>query len=245
VPEEPGARPAFYAARPGTWRDWWTLLHPPYTAWHLAYVVIGASLATRVRLAPLAATLLAFFLAVGISAHAFDELHGRPLRTGIPSSLLATAAVVGLVGAVAIGAVGVARVGWPIVPFLVAGPLLVVGYNFELFGGILHNDTTFAIAWGGFPLLTAYVAQSGSLALTPVVAAAAACALSGAQRQLSTPARLLRRRAVAVTGEIVLSDGTRSALEREVLLAPLERALRAIAWAVTLMAAALAIARLT
>jgi hypothetical protein len=245
VPEEPATRPAFYAARPGTWRDWWTLLHPPYTAWHLAYVVIGASLATRVRLAPLVATILAFFLAVGVSAHAFDELHGRPLRTGIPSRLLVTAAVIGLVGAVTIGLVGVARMGWPIVPFLVVGPLLVVGYNVEFFGGILHNDTTFAIAWGGFPLLTAYVAQTGSLALAPVVAAAAACALSAAQRQLSTPARLLRRRAVAVTGEIVLSDGSRSALEREVLLAPLERALRSTAWAVTLVAAALAIARLT
>ena len=30
------SRPAFYAAAPGGWRDWWTLLHPPYTAWHLA-----------------------------------------------------------------------------------------------------------------------------------------------------------------------------------------------------------------
>ncbi len=29
------AVPAFYAAGTGGWRDWWTLLHPPYTAWHL------------------------------------------------------------------------------------------------------------------------------------------------------------------------------------------------------------------
>ena len=41
------ARPAYYAARPGGWRDWWTLLHPPYTSWHLSYVVIGATLAPR------------------------------------------------------------------------------------------------------------------------------------------------------------------------------------------------------
>ncbi|TMC02912.1 MAG: methyltransferase domain-containing protein [Chloroflexi bacterium] len=36
---------AFYALRPGGWRDYWTLLHPPYTAWHLSYVVLGAALA--------------------------------------------------------------------------------------------------------------------------------------------------------------------------------------------------------
>ncbi len=68
-----GTRPAFYAARPGGWRDWWTLLHPPYTAWHLAYVVIGASLAPTVRVSRLVGTLLAFFLAVGIAAHALTS----------------------------------------------------------------------------------------------------------------------------------------------------------------------------
>ena len=77
-------RPAFYAARAGGWRDWWTLLHPPYTAWHLAYVVIGACLAPTVNLTRLIATLLAFFCAVGLAAHSLDELHGRPLGTHIP-----------------------------------------------------------------------------------------------------------------------------------------------------------------
>jgi hypothetical protein len=54
-PPTAGARPAYYAASPGGWRDWWTLLHPPYTAWHLSYVVIGAALAPRVSLTPLLA----------------------------------------------------------------------------------------------------------------------------------------------------------------------------------------------
>ena len=38
-------RPAFYALQPGGWRDYVTLLHPPYTAWHLSYVAIGAATA--------------------------------------------------------------------------------------------------------------------------------------------------------------------------------------------------------
>ena len=58
---------------------------PPYTAWHLSYVVIGASLAPHVYPTRLWATLAAFFLAVGVAAHALDELHGRPLGTAIPS----------------------------------------------------------------------------------------------------------------------------------------------------------------
>ena len=237
-------RPAYYAARPGGWRDWWTLLHPPYTAWHLAYVVIGACLAPVVDTTRLIATLLAFFLAVGVAAHALDEMHGRPLRTQIPTPALVGAATVGLAGALVLGVAGVAQVGWVLVPFLVVGPVLVVGYNFEVFGGIIHNDVGFAASWGAFPVLTAYVAQTGTLALAPALAAIGALLLSLAQRALSTPARMLRRRAVDVNGVVSLSDGERQAIDRRALLAPLEHALRAMAWAVVLVAAALAVARL-
>ncbi len=237
-------RPAFYAARQGRWRDWWTLLHPPYTAWHLSYVVLGAALAPHVSLTLLLLTLGGFFLAVGVAAHALDELHGRPLRTAIPGPALVAATAIGLAGAVALGAAAVARVGWVLVPFMIAGPVLVIAYNAELLRGIVHTDLGFGLAWGAFPVLTAYAAQTGGLAVAPVLAAAAALALSLAQRSLSTPARLLRRRAQAVTGSVTLADGTRRPLDQAVLLAPLEQALRAMSWAVALLAAALAVARL-
>jgi hypothetical protein len=240
----PGIRPAYYAARSGGWRDWWTLLHPPYTAWHLSYVVIGASLAPKVTLTPLLATLLAFFLAVGISAHALDELNGRPLRTRIPSPVLVTVAVVGLAGAVGLGVVGIARTGWILIPFMIVGPILVVAYNAELFGGIIHTDLGFAAAWGAFPVLTAYAAETGQMAVAPVLAAAAALALSAAQRRLSTPARTLRRKTVRVEGSVTLSDGKVTTVDQGLLLAPLERSLRAMSWGVVLLATALAIARL-
>ncbi len=55
-----------------------TLLHPPYTAWNLANVAIGAALAPHLYPGRLAATLAAFFLAVGVCAHVLDELQGRP-----------------------------------------------------------------------------------------------------------------------------------------------------------------------
>ena len=237
-------RPAFYAAGSGGWRDWWTLLHPPYTAWHLAYVVIGASLAPRVELSRLLATLLAFFFAVGLAAHALDELHGRPLGTRIPTPVLIAVTVAGLVGAVILGVIGLSRVGWPLIPFMVLGPVLVVAYNWELFGGLFHSDLGFAAAWGSFPVLVGYVAQTGRLALAPVIAAAAAFALSAAQRRLSTPARTIRRRADRVEGQITLDNGDVVPLDVRTLLAPLETALHAMSWGVILLAAALAIARL-
>jgi uncharacterized membrane protein len=247
--DDESARPAFYAARPGVWRDWWTLLHPPYTAWHLSYVVVGACLAPHVYLSRLLATVAAFFLAVGVAAHALDELHGRPLRTSIPGPALVAVTVAGLAGALALGAAGIAVVGWPagwvLLPFMVAGPVLVVAYNAELFGGLVHTDLGFAVAWGAFPALTGYAAQAGNISVAAVIAAAGALALSAAQRRLSAPARTLRRRVVRAEGMITFADGNAVPVTTRLLLEPLERALRAASWAIVLLAAALAVARLS
>jgi hypothetical protein len=241
----PTSPAAFYAARPGGWRDWWNVLHVPYTAWHLGYVVIGAALAPHVDLTRLLATLLAFFCAVGIAAHCLDELRGRPLHTQIPSSVLVGVSSVALAGAVVLGIAGLSRVGWPLIPFLIVGPLLVTGYNLEAFGGLIHTDAGFAAAWGAFPVLTAYVAQTGRLSVAAVLAAAAAFALSHAQRRLSTPARLVRRRAVSVEGRMVIAGQSDEVpITARTLLTPLEEALRAMSWGVVFLAAAMAVARL-
>jgi len=233
--------PAYYAARTGGWlRDVWAVLHPPYTAWHLSYVLIGAALAPSVDAVRLIATLLAFFLAVGISAHAFDELKGRPLGTELPGAVLTTGAVLGLVGAVGLGIVGVTRVGLGLLPFIAVGVLFVFAYNLELLWGRLHGDFWFALSWGAFPVLTAYFAQTGRISIGAVLAAAGAFALSFGQRSLSTPARLLRRRVRSVTGTVTLSDGSAVQLDEAALLRPLEQALSAFSWGVVALAVGLA-----
>ncbi|TMC75055.1 MAG: methyltransferase domain-containing protein [Chloroflexi bacterium] len=102
---------AFYALRPGGIRDYWTLLHPPYTLWHLSYVLLGAALAPMPDPRVVAGALLAFFLAVGVASHSFDELQGRPLGTQIPSGVLVALGTLALGGAVALGAVAAAQIG--------------------------------------------------------------------------------------------------------------------------------------
>jgi hypothetical protein len=236
-------RPAFYAARPGGWRDWWTLLHPPYTAWHLSYVVIGACLAPTTDGTHLVATLLAFFLAVGIAAHALDELHGHPLHTAIPNGWLVALGAGGLLAASALGFIGVAIVGPGLLAFIVIGPLLVLGYNLELFGGWIHTDLGFAAAWGAFPVLVGYFVQAERLDLTAVFAALAALGLSLAQRSLSTPARALRRQAARIDGHLTLRDGSERPLTTSALLQPLERALSTLSWAMVALAVALVTSR--
>lgn len=235
-------RPAWYSQSPGRWRDWMSLLHFPYTAWHLGYVLIGAALAPVLSIERLIATLIAFFLAVGIAAHGFDELRGRPLGTSIPGPALATVSALALTGAVVFGIVGIDRVGFGLLGFIAVGAVLVVAYNLELWNGRLHTDATFALAWGAFPVLTAYYAQAGTLRLGPVLAAGFAYGLSAAQRTLSTEARDLRRRTVSLTGEKVRRDGSVSGLNREALLAPIERALVALSWSTCALGTALIVA---
>jgi len=243
VPE--ALAPAYYTALGRGWRrDVWAVLHPPYTAWHLSYVVIGASLAPRLSVFRLAATLVAFFLAVGIAAHSLDELNGRPLRTAIPTWALKAAGVVGLAGAVALGLAGIAVIGWGLLLFIALGVLFVFAYNLELLGGHMHGDFWFALSWGAFPVLTAYFAQTASISLAALGVAAAAFALSYGQRALSTPARSLRRRTRSVSGMVTMTDGSEVALNEAALLRPLEKALRAFSWGVVALAAGLLASRL-
>ena len=237
-------RPAFYALEPGGWRDYWTLLHPPYTLWHLSYVVIGAALAPEVRVGWLLETLIAFFLAMGIAAHALDELNGRPLRTRIPNGVLRTLAVVGLAGAVGLGVHGALEVSPWIWAFIGAGLVLVVGYNLEPLGGVLHSDLWFALAWGAFPVLTAYFAQTGELRGEAILAAAACAAISAAQRALSTPVRRLRRHVREARGELVLGDSATEPIDAASLRAAPEGALRWLSIAMPLLATALLVVRL-
>src|SRR5580700_2547908 len=221
-------RPAFYALRSGGWRDLVTLLHPPYTLWHLSYVAIGAAAAPHIYADRLAAALAAFFLAVGISAHALDELNGRPLQTKLSRGTLIGLAVAGLIGAVGIGVAGIVVVSALLAPLVLAGGLLVPAYNLELAKGRFHNDAWFALAWGGFPAFTGYFANALTVRPAGLLVTAACCLVSVAQRQLSTPVRRLRRATTEITGQQHLQDGTVIELTGAGLSAPLEGALRAL-----------------
>jgi hypothetical protein len=238
------ARPAFYALAPGGWRDYVTLLHPPYTAWHLSYVAIGACLAPTLHEDRLAAAAAAFFLGLGVSAHALDERNGRPLATRIPEPVLLTLTVVPLAAAVGIGIAGAISFNLWLLVFVAAGAVLVPFYNLELLGGVIHNSLGFALAWGAFPLLTGYFACAETITWTALLAACYAALTSYVQRVLSTPVRNVRRRVAAVSGTIELRDGSSEPVTRETLAATQERSLQLLAGANVALAVSLLVFRL-
>lgn len=236
-------RPAFYALSGGGWRDLVTLLHPPYTAWHLSYVALGAAAASSFDLARLGWALGAFLLAVGVAAHALDELHGRPLRTRLSDRTLIALAVLGLGGACAIGVAGAITVSATLIPFVLAGAFLVLAYDLELLGGRFHGQWTFALGWGGFPALVGFWVCALRFEWSGLLVVAACTLLSLAQRRLSIPVRELRRCTVALDGEQRLTDGRVVELTAARLLAPLEGALRVVWFALVLLAAGFVVLR--
>jgi hypothetical protein len=235
----PASRPAWYALPRGGWRDYVTLLHLPYTAWHLSYVVIGGCLAPVLAWERLGAVVVAFALAVGIGAHALDELNGRPLRTEIPDRVLVALAGVSLAGACTIGLVGALTFRAWLALLIPLGLFLVLAYNLELGGGRFHSDIWFGLAWGGFPVLNGYAAVAGDIRAVTVLAAAFGVLLSLAQRALSTHVRYVRRHVVAVHGELELRDASRQPLDAGRLTAPAETALRLLSLATVVLAATL------
>ncbi len=234
-----GSRPAFYARTGTRLGDLVALLHLPYTMWHLSYVAIGAAMAPRVDALRLAGTLLAFGFGLGIGAHALDELQDRPLSTRLSP---ATLRMLGWGGLSAGGALAIAA-SLVISPMALAwgagGVLLAAAYTLE-WSRWVHSTAGFAAAWGAFPVLVGYWAQTESLSLAVAVVAAAAAVLAMSQRALSTPARHVRRRVTDASAEVGEAHWDRSTL-----LATWERPLQLLALAHVLLAIGLLITHLS
>ena len=242
-PAAPDASPlgtAFYALRPGGWRDYWTLLHPPYTLWLLSNALLGAAVSPAPDPRIVAGGILAFGLAVGVAAHSFDELQGRPLSTLIPSRVLVALGSIALAGAIALGLAALPIVGAGLLAFVAVGAGLVVGYAFE--APLIHSDVGFALAWGAFPVLTLAYA-TGAPVIPAVAVAAGAALLSLAQRRLSTRVRAIRRSATSVAGEIRFRDGSGETIDARSLIAAPEAGLRLLWPAITLLALGVLLAR--
>jgi len=231
-------RPAFYALASGGWRDYWTLLHPPYTLWHLSYVAIGAALAPALDWRTLAGTLVAFAIGLGIGAHALDEAKSRPLGTRLSNRALWSLGAGAMIVSLAIAVIGASVLSPWVVAWGMAGVLLAAGYALEW--PVLHTDLGFALAWGAFPLLVGYWAQTQGISGAVIVVAGVATLLSLAQRALSTPARFVRRRTKEATASF---DGDRQ-WDRIELLHTWEQPLRLLTWTTVALAVGLLLTHL-
>jgi hypothetical protein len=150
---------------------------------------------------------------------AHDSGHSLCLGLDKPSLRIANRFLV----EAALGIAASTIVGLGFLALVAIGVLLVAAYGFEV--ALVHSDLGFALAWGAFPVVATGFAV-GAPPLPTSLAALGAALLSLAQRRLSTPVRALRRRAVAVSGEIRYRDGSTHPIDAPTLIAVPERALR-------------------
>lgn len=200
-------QPAFYVLESRRWwAKWINLLHAPYSMWHLSYAALGAVIAPHLELTLLGWTVLAFLLAMGVGAHAFDLLKGDPLRQQIPWWQLLVAGILSLWAAIYIGAwqMTIGAVPLWLLLALPLGVLFAVGYGKEWPG--LHGDWQFATWWAVFPLLVAFFAQGIAWTWALVPAVVFAFLTAKAQRVLSTRVRLVRRRLGRVRGTMIIEE---------------------------------------
>lgn len=216
---------AFYARRGSPVADVITILHLPYTAWHLSYVVIGAALSPQVDWLRLAGTLVAFAAGLGVAAHALDEVHDRPLATSLSDRTLWALGMGGLAVAVGVAVAGAVVISPWVLAWAAGGVLLTFAYSLE-WSDLIHSDLGFGFAWGAFPLMVGYWAQTEAISVQALVAAALATAFSLVQRSLSSAAKKIRRR----------PDPAPDSDESQVLLATWEKPLRILSVAMPLLA---------
>ena len=130
-----------------------------------------------------------------------------------------------------------------LIPFVLAGAFLVLAYDLELLGGRFHNDWWFALGVGRLPRADRLLGLRAALRVAGRARRRGCTLLSLAQRRLSTPVRELRRRTVVGGGRAALGDGRVLELTAARLLAPLEGALRALWFALVLLAVGLVVLR--
>lgn len=237
---------AFYDV-PGTgWlRDIWVLLHWPYSLWHLSYVVIGAALAPGMRWSLLGWTILAFTLGMVVAGHIWDELYGRPLKTRIPGKILGIVGAISIAGAICIGfSIGLRETIW-VLPCIFFGAIITFAYNLEWGpGGFFHRDEFFGLAWGAFPVITAYIAQAHTLTYPAALLALFAYLSSMAQRKLSLQSRFWRRKVTFINGYYQAGQYRQEPITRETIIAPIDRGLKYFNAAIVTLAVGMLVYRL-
>ena len=169
------------------------LLHPPYTLWHLSYVILGISLAPVIYPTRSIATVVAFFLGLGIGAHALDETMGNPLQTRLSKKWLYLVGFVSLGAAISIGLYYTITLSYLLLPIIFAETFFAISYNLETFGKKFHTAWVFSLSWGMLPLLTGFFVNALTITPAAILFSIGAGLLTYVQRILSIPSRNVRR----------------------------------------------------
>ncbi|MFH0904258.1 MAG: hypothetical protein V1854_03610 [Methanobacteriota archaeon] len=153
-------RQTWYAAEGSKLAEFWTILHLPYTAMSLSFLAVGFGIAGVQRWDVFALVMVAYFLGLGIAAHAFDQLPGQGssyVKYLTPRELRSMG-VAAVSAAVMIGVLLMVKLAaWHLLWIIPLQTFFVVAYPYAKFAkGFFHNDIWFAVSFGYIPVMAGY-----------------------------------------------------------------------------------------
>jgi hypothetical protein len=217
----------------------------------LSYVLIGAMLSPTIYPDRVLLTLLAYFLGLGLSAHALNELHAAHWTKALGKTELIIIFALPLGGALITGVYGIVKLlaisGSPLasatlMTLILLETFFLFAYNTEAFNGRFHSDVAFAFSWAVLPTVLSYYVNSLRITVGVVLVALAMAATAGIEINLSRWCKDLRRRS-ALT-ELQFADGTQQNMSTLELTARPEKALKLIVVVVDMVAIGLVVYRL-
>ena len=172
------------------------MLFLPYTGMCVSFAVIGSLISTSVLWDRVLAIFLIYFLSVGFSAHAADNLGSRkakPWGDYFAKKTLIVMTITGVSLAYVIGIYYMIKYVPLLWPIAIAEGFFLFAYNFELFNGLFHNNLWFAISWGCLPVLAGYVMQNNSISEFSIMISLIAGILAYLQIRISRKYKVLKR----------------------------------------------------
>jgi hypothetical protein len=174
------------------------LMFLPYTGMCVSFAIIGSMLASEViwwdRLGAIA---LIYILALGISAHVADSLGSKktkPWGNYFHKTQLLIIMGASLTAAYAIGVYYIVFFVPLLAIIAVLEGFFLFTYNYEIWGGIFHNDFWFAVSWGSLPVLAGYIMQTNSISILALAVAALTGLISYVEISMSRPYKQLKQR---------------------------------------------------
>jgi len=172
------------------------MLFLPYTGMCISFTIIGSMLSESIAWDRVLSIFIIYFLALGVSAHAADNLGSKKIKPWgnyFSTFELRLMVIGGLSVSYMLGIYYIITFA-PLLLFIaIIEGFFLFAYNFELFNGLFHNNFWFAVSWGALPLLAGFVIQTNSFSVLSLISSIMAFLVAYTEIRISRKYKELKR----------------------------------------------------
>ena len=173
------------------------MLFLPYTGMCISFTIIGSMLSESIAWDRVLSIFIIYFLALGVSAHAADNLGSKKIKpwgTFFSTFELRLMVIGGLSVSYILGIYYIITFAPLLLIIAIIEGFFLFAYNFELFNGLFHNNFWFAVSWGSLPLLAGFVIQTNSISVLSLISSIMAFLVAYIEIRLSRKYKELKRK---------------------------------------------------